>query len=199
MSEHSYSEIWATLSSVNVNDHTKQKNGLTYLSWAWAWGVMMEYYPDMQIEWHTKDGLEAIYYPGGTAMVGCTVTIGQCSRSMWLPVMDYKNKAIANPDSRDISDTKMRCLVKCFAMFGLGHYIYAGEDLPQEEGRNEREAEEIIAKINKLGFVAKAEGVGLSQDIIDIVKEAKDSRDIDMLKEAHKKLAHVVNITTKGD
>jgi hypothetical protein len=49
---------------------------------------------------------------------------------MWLPVMDFRHKAIANPDARAISDAKMRCMVKCFALFGLGHYIYAGEDLP---------------------------------------------------------------------
>ena len=49
---------------------------------------------------------------------------------MWLPVMDYKNKAIVTPDTRAVSDTRMRCLTKCLAMYGLGHYIYAGEDLP---------------------------------------------------------------------
>ena len=51
--------------------------------------------------------------------------------------MDYKNTAIANPNSRQVSDTKMRCLVKCLAMFGLGHYIFAGEDLPREEVKEE--------------------------------------------------------------
>tara|TARA_R100000329_G_scaffold149657_1_gene140714 strand:- start:98 stop:562 length:465 start_codon:yes stop_codon:yes gene_type:complete len=52
---------------------------------------------------------------------------------MWLPVMDYKNNAVENPSARQVSDTKMRCLVKCLAMFGLGHYIYAGEDLPNAD------------------------------------------------------------------
>ena len=51
---------------------------------------------------------------------------------MWLPVMDYKNKAIVSPDTRAVSDTRMRCLTKCLAMYGLGHYIYAGEDLPTQ-------------------------------------------------------------------
>lgn len=69
----------------------------------------------------------------GTVTVYCTVMIGDMSRTMWLPVMDNRNNAIKNPDSRKISDTKMRCLVKCIAMFGLGLYIYAGEDLPQGE------------------------------------------------------------------
>jgi len=53
---------------------------------------------------------------------------------MWLPVMDYRHKAIANADSRSISDARMRCLTKCFALFGLGHYIYAGEDTPKASG-----------------------------------------------------------------
>ena len=52
---------------------------------------------------------------------------------MWLPVMDYKNKAVVNPDARQLNDSMMRCLVKCLAMYGLGHYIYAGEDLPSQE------------------------------------------------------------------
>ena len=64
-------------------------------------------------------------------MVNCSVTIGEVTRDMWLPVMDYRHKAIANADSRSISDARMRCLTKCFALFGLGHYIYAGEDTPK--------------------------------------------------------------------
>jgi hypothetical protein len=70
-------------------------------------------------------------YPGGSSMVNCSVTIGKVTRDMWLPVMDYRHKAIANADSRAISDARMRCLTKCFALFGLGHYIYAGEDTPK--------------------------------------------------------------------
>jgi hypothetical protein len=56
---------------------------------------------------------------------------------MWLPVMDYKNNAVENPNARQVSDTKMRCLVKCLAMFGLGHYIYGGEDLPTSDDTKE--------------------------------------------------------------
>ena len=63
----------------------------------------------------------------------CKVKIGELERLMWLPVMDYKNKAIVNPDTRAVSDTRMRCLTKCLAMYGLGHYIYAGEDLPTQQ------------------------------------------------------------------
>lgn len=131
MSKNTAGEIWATLSKLNVDEHTEDRNGLSYLSWAWAWGIMMEHYPDMTVTWH-GDGthVDHIVYPGGTASVACTVSIGSVSQHMWLPVMDYRHKAIANPDARSISDAKMRCMVKCFALFGLGHYIYSGEDLP---------------------------------------------------------------------
>ena len=71
-------------------------------------------------------------YDDGTCSVECELRIDDLVRKMWLPVMDYRNNAIENPTARQISDTKMRCLVKCISMFGLGHYIYAGEDLPQE-------------------------------------------------------------------
>ena len=71
-------------------------------------------------------------YQGGTASVSCTVTIGSVSREMWLPVMDYKNRAVANPDSRAISDSKQRCLVKCFAAFGLASYLYCGLAIPSK-------------------------------------------------------------------
>jgi hypothetical protein len=82
---------------------------------------MMEHYPDMTVTWH-GDGthVDHIVYPGGTASVACTVSIGSVKQHMWLPVMDYRHKAIANPDARSISDAKMRCMVKCFALFGLG-------------------------------------------------------------------------------
>ena len=132
-------EIWQTLSKLNVDEHTEDRNGLSYLSWAWAWGIMMDHYPNMSVTWH-GDGthLDHIVYPGGTASVACTVSIGRVNQHMWLPVMDFRHKAIANPDARAISDAKMRCMVKCFALFGLGHYIYAGEDLPpgDDQGKN---------------------------------------------------------------
>ena len=122
-----YRDIWQTLNKVDVTKHIEKKNGLSYLSWAWAWGVLMEHYPDADYGfWHEE-------HQDGTVTVYCTVSIGTCERTMWLPCMDYKNQAVKNPDARKLSDTKMRCLVKCLAMFGLGHHIYAGEDVPQEQ------------------------------------------------------------------
>lgn len=124
-------DIWSVLARINVNDHVEKKQGFSYLSWAWAWGVLMEHFPDSKFSFERfQDGGEVFRYPDGSAEVRCALTINGITRTMWLPVMDHRNNAIKNPDARAVNDAKMRCLVKAMALFGLGHYIYAGEDLP---------------------------------------------------------------------
>ena len=155
--------IWKTLSAVDVSDHIEKKGNLSYLSWAWAWGVLMEKYPESEYEF-----AEPIYYSDGTCEVWVSVTISEKTRKMWLPVMDYRNKSIPNPTSRDISDARMRCLVKCLAMFGLGHYIYAGEDLPEIKG--ETTGEKLDAnKIKKAHDYFKSE-IDADNDDFDYAK-----------------------------
>lgn len=126
------SKIWDTLSSVDVSEKIEKKGRLSYLSWAWAWGQLMDHYPSAYYDFKPLDvsGDDCV-----TVWVDLTISEGEeaVTRSMWLPVMDNRNNAIKNPDARKISDTRMRCLVKCIAMFGLGHYIYAGEDLPESD------------------------------------------------------------------
>jgi len=136
--ENKYAEIWNTLSKIDVSKHVEKKNGLSYLSWAWAWGVLMDKYPDAQYDFN-----ELEVHADATVTVHCVVLIKNCRRTMWLPVMDHRNNAIKNPDARKISDTKMRCLVKCLAMFGLGHYIYAGEDTVSTDSSPALSNEEI--------------------------------------------------------
>jgi hypothetical protein len=134
--------VWETLSKIDVSEHIDKKGRLSYLSWAWAWGTLMKYYPQAKYNF-----LQTEKHEDGTVTVYCEVIIDDLSRLMWLPVMDHKNNAIVNPDARKISDTKMRCLTKCLAMFGLGHYIYAGEDLPEQEPQplvSEERLEEIL-------------------------------------------------------
>jgi hypothetical protein len=133
-----YKEVWDTLSKVDVNDHIETVEGkkmtLSYLSWAWAWGIMMEHYPTAEYTFTVSDkGLDIKEYADTTASVECTITIGDLKRSMWLPVMDYRHNAIVSPNALQISNAKMRCFTKCMAMWGLGHYIYAGEDVPHEK------------------------------------------------------------------
>lgn len=119
-------EIWETLSKINVNDHTDKKNNFTYLSWTWAWATLQENYPNST--YHFKPDL----WHNGTCEVWVDLTVEDITRTMWLAVTDYKNKAVVNPSCDLIANARMRCLVKAIAMFGLGHYIYAGESLPME-------------------------------------------------------------------
>lgn len=140
---------WDLLSKINANDKTETKGSgkfaLKYLSWAWAWGILMENFPESGYEIHQDKIL-----PDGSVMVSVTLTIKdgdeQFSRFMWLPVMNHLNKAIINPDAMDINKATMRCLAKAIAMCGLGHYIYAGEDLPVDDEAPKTKSQEPSQK-----------------------------------------------------
>ena len=133
------SNVWQTLSKIDVSNHIETKGGLHYLSWAWAWSTLCEHYPDSTYSYND----EPIWCEKtNTVEVEVTVTVEGKSISMWLPVMDYRNKAIENPTSRDISDARIRCLVKAIAMHGLGMCLYMGQVKPQEftDASKEKEA-----------------------------------------------------------
>jgi len=123
------------LLKVNVSDHIEKKNGLSYLSWAWAWAEVLKI--DPAASWTVlgfKQGeIGPLFMPDGSAMVYVSVTIHDNTKGCVLPVMDHRNKAIKNPDAFAINTAYMRCLAKAIAMHGLGLYIYAGEDLPEED------------------------------------------------------------------
>ena len=125
-----YKEIWETLSQVDVSEYVEEKMNLSYLSWSRAWYLLCQKYADAKYLYHEPKKFE-----DGTMEVAVTITIGECSRSATLPVMDYKNKAIISPDARQINDNKQRCFVKAIAMYGLGIDLYRGmsDDLPDEE------------------------------------------------------------------
>jgi len=130
--------VWETLSKINVNEHTEKKNGLTYLSWAWAWGVLKDHYPSARFDKHIQpNGLPYIVDANGYAYVQVTITVEEESATELFPVLDHRNRAIQNPNAFDINTAMQRCLAKAISYLGLGHYIYAGEDLPQgEEAEN---------------------------------------------------------------
>jgi hypothetical protein len=119
------------LLQINVSEHTEKKNGLTYLSWAWAWSEVLKIDPQATWEAVEFNGIPAAVLPDTSAMVKVIVTIKGHAKSCWLPVMDHKNKAIKGPDAFQINTALVRCLTKCISMHGLGLYIYAGEDLPE--------------------------------------------------------------------
>lgn len=159
--------VFDELNAINVNDKTeKKKSGgteLTYLSWTWAWAEVKKRFPDAHYEIVMHNGLPYVYDENTGYMVFTNVTIDGITHTMWLPVMDGANKAMKNQPYTystkyngektveaatmfDVNKTIMRCLVKNLAMFGLGLYIYAGEDLPEVEVEEQKTAQEVAKK-----------------------------------------------------
>lgn len=126
---------FSTLNAVNCSDKTEKKNGLTYLSWAWAWGEIKKRHPEATYTvYENRDGLN-YHHDGKTAWVKTGVTVNGIEHIEYLPVMDHRNKSIALNaiTSFDVNKTIQRSLTKACARHGLGLYIYAGEDLPESE------------------------------------------------------------------
>ena len=151
------------LYAVNVNGHTEKKNGLTYLSWAWAWGEIKKKHPDATYTvYENADGWN-YHTDGRTCWVKTGVTVNGIEHIEYLPVMDYKNKSISteNVTSFDVNKAIQRSLTKACARHGLGLYIYAGEDLPEEEAAEKQDASrnaKNIAANNIISGLAKARG-----------------------------------------
>lgn len=153
---------YAELRKIDVSGKIEKKNGLSYLSWAWAVDQLL--LADETATW--------TYNPpvlfGETLMVFCTVHAFGKSMTAQLPVMDYRNKAIPNPDAFAVNTAMQRCLAKAIALHGIGLYIYAGEDLPQED----------------------AEPV----DVSDLIQNINNSIDLEQLKSA---FAHAYKVASK--
>lgn len=137
------------LVQLNVNDYVEKKEGLSYLTWSYAWQEFKKIYPDATYDiLRDEQGRPYFGDPDIGYMVYTTVTAGGLTYMMWLPVMDNANKAMKLNSYEyttkkgtktveaismfDVNKAVMRCLVKNLAMFGLGLYIYAGEDIPQD-------------------------------------------------------------------
>ena len=151
------------LADLNVSEKVEKRDGLTYLSWAWAWRHFKEACPDAiyEIIINQQTGLPYFESDAGVIVYTKVTACGE-THMMWLPVMDSHNKAMkAQPyeirtkngpitikafDMFDVNKTIMRCLTKNLAMFGLGLYIYAGEDLPEQS---------VIAKTEELNELIK--------------------------------------------
>jgi hypothetical protein len=152
--------VFERLSAINVNDHVEKKKDLTYLSWAWAWSATKKACPDATYKIGETEYDDALGF-----MCHTTVTIEGETLEMWLPVMDGANKSMKKQaytystrfgdksveaaTTFDINKTIMRCLVKNLAMFGLGIYIYAGEDIPEAENAPQRVSAEPVAEAEK--------------------------------------------------
>lgn len=198
------STVFDELYQINVNENTeKKKTGnveLTYLSWTWAWAEVKKRYPDAHYEIVMHGGLPYVYDENTGYMVFTNVTIDGITHTMWLPVMDSNNRAmksipytvsfksgksveVAAATMFDINKTIMRCLVKNLAMFGLGLYIYAGEDLPEPEKEeiSAREAAEsktkLLKKINEV--VEHLSQKEINTDFVCKLYKIKSLKDLD--------------------
>jgi len=123
-----FDDIFKKLSAIDVSKYTAKKMSLTYLTWSQAWQFVLENYPNAIYQFEDFDGVPYLQYPDGSAEVRVRVVIESHERHMWLPCMDNKNNAINQPNSRQTNDSKMRCLVKCLAMFGLGLDVYGAKE-----------------------------------------------------------------------
>lgn len=145
------------LLKLNVNEHTEKKNGLTYLSWAWAWAEALKADPAATFEVKTfaRDQYTEVPYMdvNGTGMVWVTVTMFNKPMTCMLPVMNHRNQPIQNPDAFQVNTAIMRCMTKALALHGLGLYIYSGDDLPEEDAKA---APTPVAEAPKPKPVAKA-------------------------------------------
>lgn len=158
--------VFATLNAINVNEHTERKKTggveLTYLSWAWAWAKVKENFPDATYTiYENADGWN-YHTDGRTCWVKTGVTINGLEHIEYLPVMDYRNQSIPaeKVTSFDVNKAIQRGLTKAAARHGLGLYIYAGEDLPEDERKQQATAHDAtvdaaIAEVNQC--VSRAE------------------------------------------
>ena len=132
--------VFDVLNAINVNEHTEKKNGLTYLSWAWAWAEVKKHFPDAFYTIYENANGMNYHTDGRTCWVKTGVTINGLEHIEYLPVMDYRNASIVldNVTSFDVNKAIQRSLTKAVARHGLGLYIYAGEDLPEVDRENKQ-------------------------------------------------------------
>ena len=127
--------VYGVLSAINVSEYTEKKNGLTYLSWAWAWAKVKENFPQATYKIYERENGCIYWDDGHTAWVKTGVEIEGLEHIEYLPIMDYKNQSIPleKITSFDVNKSIQRSLTKAVARHGLGLYVFAGEDLPEEE------------------------------------------------------------------
>ena len=164
--EKNYFEL---LNSINVSDKTEKKNGLTYLSWAWAWGEVKKIFPNANYKiYETESGVN-YWDDGRTAWVKTGVIVNEIEHIEYLPIMDFRNKSILieNITSFDVNKAIQRSLTKAVARHGLGLYIYAGEDLPENKEK-ETTKEEIDYRKTLVTYIKSQD-----LDFNEIAKEHK--------------------------
>jgi hypothetical protein len=168
---------YSELRMIDVSSKIEKKNNLSYLSWAWAVDTLLQH--DPMATW--TYGEPKLF--GESVMVFCTVNAFGKSMTAQLPVMDFRNKAIPNPDAFAVNTAMQRCLAKAIALHGLGLYIYAGEDLPQEEVQP-IDVSSLIADIAKsadmeqlkVAFAQAYKVASKDKEALKLINDAKESK-----------------------
>ena len=162
---------------INVNEHTERKGKFTYLSWTWAVDQLLQ--NDPAATWTFGDPV----YFNESVMVFCTVNAFGKSMTCQMPVLNNMNKAISNPNAMDVNTAMMRCLTKCISLFGIGLYIYAGEDLPDEPEvdllKEAQDWEKIIADVSsledlKIVYTQAYNQLKKDKTAVEMISKAKD-------------------------
>lgn len=137
--------VYSTLSAIDCSQHIEKKNGLSYLSWAWAWSILKQHYPDSSYTIYEDAEGRNYHTDGRTCWVKTGVTVEGLEHIEYLPVMDFRNASITidRVTSFDVNKAIQRSLTKAVARHGLGLYIYAGEDLPDAADEEKRPAPKI--------------------------------------------------------
>lgn len=163
------------LSQINVNDHVEKKNGLSYLSWAWAWAFVKTYYPESYATIYEDTNGRFWFDDGKTGWVKTGFTIVYYDEENnrhsqenieYLPIMDFRNASIPADkiNSTDANKAIQRSLTKAISRTGLGCYIYAGEDLPMES-----EEDKELREVNKKN--AEEAKTAIKSELARITKE----------------------------
>jgi hypothetical protein len=168
---------FSVLNAINVNDKTEKKGNLTYLSWAYAWGEAKKLFPDAHYTIYENKDEWNYHTDGKTCWVKTGVTINGLEHIEYLPVMDARNRSLnlEQVTSFDVNKTIQRSLTKALARHGLGLYIYAGEDLPDEE-RAANEPASGFKKVEPVSFPTEPQETYLC-DACNSVIEATKKRD----------------------
>lgn len=158
------------LNSIDVSSKTEKKGTLTYLSWAWAWAELKKRHPDAEYKiYENADGWN-YHTDGKTAWVKTGVTVNGIEHIEYLPIMDFRNNSIPldKVTSTDVNKTIQRSLTKAVARHGLGLYVYAGEDLPEDARSDEEKAFDKKVEKDSKSTISKAD-----QEILKKVVESK--------------------------
>lgn len=171
------------LRKINVNEHTEKKGKFTYLSWAWAVDQLLQ--KDPLATWDYQSPMAF----GDTLMVFCSVTAFGKTMTAQLPVLNAQNKAIANPDAFAVNTAMQRCLAKAIALHGIGLYIYAGEDIPDEPTPDLTEiAQDWVNGINACTTIDQLKdvyskayaAVAKDKNAVQLIANAKDMKKVEL-------------------